>query len=359
MREAPDRSARCARAASRTPYAASSRNPRGADAGDPQGVERIEHPSRGRPESRLRAARARNRRHFPPVAVGHVTPPREGVSALRRAIPSPWCPRCGRCRPGISGARRGCPTRWSDRAPPRRARRAPPAQSSVSATPGDLNRSCLRSACTKMHDLLGQRLADAGHLGVHDLQFAFGGRIADPVIEAAALERVVDLAGAVEGVMITIGGCAALTVPSSGIVTWKSARISSRNASKRLVGSVEFVDQQHRRAGRVRLQRLQQRPLDQEALGKDVVLDPVAVVVALRLRRRGSRSSARRSSTHRPPPRRRAPRSIAGGSSGGAGSPASTLAISVLPTPASPSRNSGRPIRSARNSTVLSERSAR
>ena len=38
---------------------------------------------------------------------------------------------------------------------------------------------------------------------------------------------------------------------------------------------------------------------------------------------------------------------------------ASTLAISVLPTPASPSRNSGRPMRSARNSTVASERSAR
>ena len=32
-------------------------------------------------------------------------------------------------------------------------------------------------------------------------------------------------------VMTTIGGCAALTVPSSGIVTWKSASTSSRNAS--------------------------------------------------------------------------------------------------------------------------------
>ena len=33
-------------------------------------------------------------------------------------------------------------------------------------------------------------------------------------------------------VITTIGGCAALTVPSSGIVTWKSASTSSRNASK-------------------------------------------------------------------------------------------------------------------------------
>ena len=32
-------------------------------------------------------------------------------------------------------------------------------------------------------------------------------------------------------VMTTIGGCSALTVPSSGMVTWKSASTSSRNAS--------------------------------------------------------------------------------------------------------------------------------
>ena len=42
---------------------------------------------------------------------------------------------------------------------------------------------------------------------------------------------------------------------------------------ERLVGAVELVDQQHRRAGRIGLQRLQQRPLDQEALGEHVVLD--------------------------------------------------------------------------------------
>ena len=36
---------------------------------------------------------------------------------------------------------------------------------------------------------------------------------------------------------------------------------------------------------------------------------------------------------------------------------ANTLAISVLPTPASPSRNNGRPIRNARNSTVARARS--
>ena len=37
-----------------------------------------------------------------------------------------------------------------------------------------------------------------------------------------------------------------------------------------LVGAVELVDQQHRRAGNVGLKRLQQRPLDQVTVGEDV-----------------------------------------------------------------------------------------
>ena len=52
---------------------------------------------------------------------------------------------------------------------------------------------------------------------------------------------------------------------------------------ERLVGAVELVDQQHRRAGRIGLERLQERPLDQEALGEHVVLEPPAVVRAFRL----------------------------------------------------------------------------
>ena len=69
---------------------------------------------------------------------------------------------------------------------------------------------------------------------------------------------------------MTIGGCGALTVPNSGIVTWKSREDFQQIGLERLVGAVEFVDQQHRRAGDIRLQRLQQRPLDQIALGEDV-----------------------------------------------------------------------------------------
>ncbi len=51
-----------------------------------------------------------------------------------------------------------------------------------------------------------------------------------------------------------------------------------------LVGPVELVDQQHRRARGVRLQRLQQRALDEEAIGKNVAGNPLAVGCAFGLR---------------------------------------------------------------------------
>ena len=49
---------------------------------------------------------------------------------------------------------------------------------------------------------------------------------------------------------------------------------------KSFVGAVDLVDQQHRRAAVARLQRLQQRAADEIALGEDVVLDAVAVLLA-------------------------------------------------------------------------------
>src|SRR4029079_5943322 len=44
-----------------------------------------------------------------------------------------------------------------------------------------------------------QVLVDAGHLRFHDLVFAFEGGVADPEVEAAALEGVVGFAGWVAG----------------------------------------------------------------------------------------------------------------------------------------------------------------
>ena len=80
--------------------------------------------------------------------------------------------------------------------------------------------------------------------------------------------------------MITIGGCAALTVPISGIVTWKSASTSSRNASNASsVRSSSSISSTGAPA-RIGLERLQQRPLDQEAVGEHIVLQPLAVGIA-------------------------------------------------------------------------------
>ena len=63
----------------------------------------------------------------------------------------------------------------------------------------------------------------------------------------------------------------------------KIAQHFEEEGFERLVGAVDLVDQQHRRAGDVRLQRLQQRPLDQKALRKHVVFEPLAIVLAFGL----------------------------------------------------------------------------
>ena len=72
-------------------------------------------------------------------------------------------------------------------------------------------------------------------------------------------------------------------VPSSGHGDLEVGEHLQQERLERLVGAVELVDQQHRRARRIGLERLQQRPLDQEALGEDVALEPLAVVRAFGL----------------------------------------------------------------------------
>src|SRR5262249_22375482 len=96
---------------------------------------------------------------------------------------------------------------------------------------GRLEQILLAQCLHEMHDLLGQNLADARHLGAHDVQFALRDWIADPVIEAAALERVVNFAGAIRRDHHD-RRLRRLDRAELGIVTWKSASTSKRNASK-------------------------------------------------------------------------------------------------------------------------------
>src|SRR6516165_5496678 len=51
----------------------------------------------------------------------------------------------------------------------------------------------------KTDDLARQAFAGAGRLALQDLELARGGRIVDPVVKAAPLHRIVDLAGVVGG----------------------------------------------------------------------------------------------------------------------------------------------------------------
>ena len=73
--------------------------------------------------------------------------------------------------------------------------------------------------------------------------------------------------------MTTIGGSLAVIVPSSGIVIWKSASSSRRYASNGSVRPVELVDEEDRGAGRVRIEGVEEGPLDEETAREDVVLD--------------------------------------------------------------------------------------
>ena len=110
------------------------------------------------------------------------------------------------------------------------------------------------------------------------------------MIETAALQRVVDLARAVGGDdddrrLLGLDGAEL----RDGDL--KVGQHLEQERLERFIGAVELVDQQHRRAGSVGLQRLQQRPLDQEAFGEHVVLDAARGRARLRPRRAGSRSS--------------------------------------------------------------------
>ena len=81
-------------------------------------------------------------------------------------------------------------------------------------------------------------------------------------------------------VTTTIGGCSAWIVPTSGTVTWLSASTSSRNASNASSARSSSSIRRIGRAGDVGLKRLQDRPLDQEAVGEDVLRQRLAVDVA-------------------------------------------------------------------------------
>jgi hypothetical protein len=107
--------------------------------------------------------------------------------------------------------------------------------------------------------------------GPHDGQLALAFGVVEPVVQAAPLDRVVQLARAVAG---EDGdrrrhGAHRADLGNADLVL---AQVLQQEGLEGLVGAVHLVDQQHG-AGFGRLQRLQQRAADQVAVLVDLALD--------------------------------------------------------------------------------------
>ena len=90
------------------------------------------------------------------------------------------------------------PRRASSRGHPRRAR-AMPAPRRSSRRRRAACRAPRRAGARRRADPPGDRVGHARQAGAHDLRLALGRGVVDPVVEAAPLERVVQLARAVRG----------------------------------------------------------------------------------------------------------------------------------------------------------------
>ncbi len=182
--------------------------------------------------------------------------------------------------------------------------------------------------------------------------------VPDPVVEAAALERVVQVAGAVRGQHHPRPARGA----DGADLGDRHLEVGEQLEQERLelvVGAVDLVDQQHRRHGVGVLDRLEQRPPLQELARRTGRASPARGRAPPTPRACGCRAAGGRGSSRRARGRRRCPRSTAGGSGGRRCTSASAFAASVFPTPASPSRSTGFSSASDSASTVARPRSAR
>ena len=153
-------------------------------------------------------------------------------------------------------------------------------QSIASASPGALSRSSRRARPTKAVAAVTSGSLAAGTAPPDDGRRPLEIRVVDPVVEAAALQRVVELAAAVGGEHDD-RAAAAVKVPSSGTVTEPSPRNSNSSASNS--SSARSISSM-RSTGALRAlvaDAAQDRPLVQELLGEQVGLGQ-PVVAGLR-----------------------------------------------------------------------------
>ena len=139
---------------------------------------------------------------------------------------------------------------------------------------GRLEQVELAHALHELDDLNGEPIGRTRCLQPHDLELALNTRKIDPVVQAAALERIVDLARTVAGDDRDRGrlGLDRAELGNRQLVLGQHLE---QEGIEGFVGAVEFVDQQHRRT---RLcERLQQRALDQHAARVQAVREALAI----------------------------------------------------------------------------------
>ena len=117
--------------------------------------------------------------------------------------------------------------------------------------------------------LLRQVFADVGKAGAHDLDFPFHLRIIDVEIETAPAQGVGDHAGAVAGEnrQRLVDGVNHAQLRDGDL---EIAQAFQQQRFKFIVGTIDFIDQQHRAL--LRQKTAQYRPLHEEILGEEQTL---------------------------------------------------------------------------------------
>src|SRR6185312_14776634 len=127
----------------------------------------------------------------------------------------------------------------------------------------------------RVADPLGDLLGHTRHPRADDVRLARARRVVDPVVQAAALQRVVELAGAVRGEDDERTLLGADRLAELGDRHLEVRQELEQERLELVVGAVDLVDEQDDRA--VVLDRLEQRPAQQEAAREQLALVDAAL----------------------------------------------------------------------------------
>src|SRR5437773_7821913 len=173
------------------------------------------------------------------------------------------------------GAERGVDERGIDRARAQRGKRPGPVQRL--GHPRHLVQVHPAQALHQRRHLSRQPVGSFRGTGAHDLDLFLEIRVVDPVVQAAPLQRVVHLAGAVrrddhERRLLRLDG------PDLGNRDLEVRQQLEQERLELLVRPVDLVDQQDRRRLILVVDRVQQRPPQQELLTEDLAFREPAIL---------------------------------------------------------------------------------